>query len=169
VIEKGTHVRVKILGTRSEVGEMWAIGSIKEDYLGYVQLMSVERFILTTAPVACSDFWERLEHASGRCAVSRPLPRSIGTRSPVPCGCQQGICGVKTKGGCESSGTEQLRSSTLFCCFCTNPARPHAMKWIRDQGPVTRPTRLRLAGLSNTHLDTRSFSVRHHPSKGRPR
>ncbi|MBE3046402.1 hypothetical protein IMZ48_28495 [Candidatus Bathyarchaeota archaeon] len=36
VIEKNTHVRVKILGIRSEVGEMWAIGSIKEDYLGYV-------------------------------------------------------------------------------------------------------------------------------------
>jgi hypothetical protein len=36
VIEPGTHVRVKIIGTRTEVGEMWAIGSIKEDYLGYV-------------------------------------------------------------------------------------------------------------------------------------
>ncbi|KAK4086649.1 hypothetical protein Purlil1_9039 [Purpureocillium lilacinum] len=35
VIEPGTHVRVKIIGTRTEVGEMWAIGSIKEDYLGY--------------------------------------------------------------------------------------------------------------------------------------
>lgn len=28
-------MRVKIIGTRTEVGEMWAIGSIKEDYLGY--------------------------------------------------------------------------------------------------------------------------------------
>lgn len=35
VIEPDTHVRVKIIGTRTEVGEMWAIGSIKEDYLGY--------------------------------------------------------------------------------------------------------------------------------------
>lgn len=35
VIEPGTHVRCKIIGTRSEVGGMWAIGSIKEDYLGY--------------------------------------------------------------------------------------------------------------------------------------
>ncbi|EGX90641.1 DNA-directed RNA polymerase II [Cordyceps militaris CM01] len=34
VIEPSTHVRVKIIGTRTEVGEMWAIGSIKEDYLG---------------------------------------------------------------------------------------------------------------------------------------
>lgn len=29
-------MRVKIIGTRTEVGEMWAIGSIKEDYLGCV-------------------------------------------------------------------------------------------------------------------------------------
>lgn len=169
MIEKGTHVRVKILGTRSEVGEMWAIGSIKEDYLGYVQLVSVERFILTTAPVACSDPWECLEQSTGRHPLRRPLLRSVDTRRPVLGGCQQGICGVKTKRGCKSLGTEQLRSSTLFCCFCTNPARPHAKKWIRDQGLVTRPTRLRLAGLSNTHLDTRSFSVRHQLSKGRAR
>jgi len=36
-IEKGTQVRVKIIGIRTEVGEMWAIGSIKEDYLGCLQ------------------------------------------------------------------------------------------------------------------------------------
>lgn len=35
VIEPGTHVRVKLIGTRAEVGGMWAIASIKEDYLGY--------------------------------------------------------------------------------------------------------------------------------------
>jgi len=34
VIEVGTHVRLKIIGTRAEVGSMFAIGSIKEDYLG---------------------------------------------------------------------------------------------------------------------------------------
>lgn len=34
-IKVNTHVRIKILGTRAEVGELWAIGSIKEDYLGY--------------------------------------------------------------------------------------------------------------------------------------
>jgi DNA-directed RNA polymerase II subunit RPB7 len=34
VIEPGTHVRVKIIGTRTEVGEMWAIGSINSDFLG---------------------------------------------------------------------------------------------------------------------------------------
>ena len=37
VIEQGTHVRVVIRGIRTEVGEMWAIGSINGDYLGFVQ------------------------------------------------------------------------------------------------------------------------------------
>jgi DNA-directed RNA polymerase II subunit RPB7 len=36
VIEVGTHIRVKIVGTRAEVGTMYAIASIKEDYLGWV-------------------------------------------------------------------------------------------------------------------------------------
>jgi DNA-directed RNA polymerase subunit E'/Rpb7 len=36
VIEKGAQVRVKLLGIRSDVGAMYAIGSIKEDYLGSV-------------------------------------------------------------------------------------------------------------------------------------
>ncbi len=34
-IEPGTHIRVKIMGMRSEVGNMWAIGTVNEDYLGY--------------------------------------------------------------------------------------------------------------------------------------
>lgn len=34
VIEKGSQLRIKIMGTRSDVGSMFAIGSIKEDYLG---------------------------------------------------------------------------------------------------------------------------------------
>lgn len=46
VIEPGTHVRVKILGTRSEVGEMWAIGSIKEDYLGYASEVMLSHVFL---------------------------------------------------------------------------------------------------------------------------
>ncbi|RDW23745.1 hypothetical protein B0I72DRAFT_136491 [Yarrowia lipolytica] len=36
VIEKGSRVRLKIVGVRADVGEMFAIGSIKEDYLGLV-------------------------------------------------------------------------------------------------------------------------------------
>ena len=34
VIEKGTHLRIKLMGTRSDVGSMFAIGSVKEDFLG---------------------------------------------------------------------------------------------------------------------------------------
>ncbi|KAH8885162.1 hypothetical protein GQ53DRAFT_751455 [Thozetella sp. PMI_491] len=36
-IEPGTHVRVKIMGTRTEIGEIWAIGSINGDFLGCLQ------------------------------------------------------------------------------------------------------------------------------------
>lgn len=54
MIEPGTHVRVKIIGTRTEVGEMWAIGSIKEDYLGYVTVQMLEHLIqLLTSFASC--------------------------------------------------------------------------------------------------------------------
>ena len=33
-IEKDTQVRVRIKGIRGEIGQMFAIGSIREDYLG---------------------------------------------------------------------------------------------------------------------------------------
>lgn len=38
VIEKGTHLRIKLIGTRSDVGSMFAIGSVKEDFLGSLSL-----------------------------------------------------------------------------------------------------------------------------------
>lgn len=34
VIERSTQVRVKIKGIRGEVGQMYAIGTIREDFLG---------------------------------------------------------------------------------------------------------------------------------------
>lgn len=37
VIEPGTHVRVRIIGLRTEVGGMWAVGSINGDFLGCLQ------------------------------------------------------------------------------------------------------------------------------------
>ena len=52
VIEPGTHVRVKIIGTRTEVGEMWAIGSIKEDYLGCVPAIRENRRIAANEATA---------------------------------------------------------------------------------------------------------------------
>ncbi|KAI9847216.1 MAG: DNA-directed RNA polymerase II subunit, partial [Sclerophora amabilis] len=33
-IEKGTQVRIKLIGTRADVGSIYAVGSIKEDFLG---------------------------------------------------------------------------------------------------------------------------------------
>lgn len=47
VIEKGTHLRIKIMGTRSDVGSMFAIGSIKEDFLGFVAYLWAHRLPLT--------------------------------------------------------------------------------------------------------------------------
>lgn len=35
-VERDSHVRLRIKGTRSEVGTIFAIGSILEDYLGYI-------------------------------------------------------------------------------------------------------------------------------------
>ena len=46
MIEKGAQVRVKLLGIRSDVGAMYAIGSIKEDYLGSVNLTRIFAIIL---------------------------------------------------------------------------------------------------------------------------
>ncbi|KAF8325430.1 RNA polymerase Rpb7 [Cantharellus anzutake] len=36
VIEKNTHVRIKIVGTRVDATEIFAIGTIKEDHLGVI-------------------------------------------------------------------------------------------------------------------------------------
>ncbi len=35
-IEKGSQVRLKFMGLRSEVGNLFGIGEMKQDYLGYV-------------------------------------------------------------------------------------------------------------------------------------
>ena len=56
VIERGTHIRVKIKGIRGEVGQMYAIATIKEDFLGYVfiSLLSYSRLPLTVVTAHCS-------------------------------------------------------------------------------------------------------------------
>lgn len=51
-IESGSHVRVKIAGIRNEVGEIRAIGSINEDYLGYdfgLARFAFESLLMTSA------------------------------------------------------------------------------------------------------------------------
>lgn len=55
VIEKGTHLRIKIMGTRSDVGSMFAIGSIKEDFLGFVAHLWSYRFLLTVLQDSLKD------------------------------------------------------------------------------------------------------------------
>lgn len=46
VIEKGTHLRIKLIGTRSDVGSMFAIGSVKEDFLGFHHLSWLTKLLL---------------------------------------------------------------------------------------------------------------------------
>lgn len=36
LITKGSKVRLKVVGTRTDVNEIYAIGSIKEDFLGAI-------------------------------------------------------------------------------------------------------------------------------------
>ena len=62
VIERGTHIRVKIKGIRGEVGQMYAIATIKEDYLGYVvwrfaQLHVVAYTTIQSAPRNMKLLW----------------------------------------------------------------------------------------------------------------
>ena len=38
-VERGSQVRLRIKGIRGELGQMFAIGSIREDYLGYAVLL----------------------------------------------------------------------------------------------------------------------------------
>ncbi len=46
-------MRVKLIGTRAEVGGMYAIASIKEDYLGYVV------FFMLFALRSCTECFDR--------------------------------------------------------------------------------------------------------------
>ena len=56
VIERGTHIRVKIKGIRGEVGQMYAIATIKEDYLGSVSTIQTifQNTLLTFNAALCS-------------------------------------------------------------------------------------------------------------------
>jgi DNA-directed RNA polymerase II subunit RPB7 len=54
VIEQGTHVRIKIIGLRTEVGEMWAIGSVNGDFLGYVAHDSLQARCMMGTDCHCS-------------------------------------------------------------------------------------------------------------------
>ena len=53
-VERGSQVRLRIKGIRGEMGQMFAIGSIREDYLGYASLshLPCDVLLLTTG---CQD------------------------------------------------------------------------------------------------------------------
>lgn len=48
IVEAGSQVRLRIKGIRSELNQMYAIGSIREDYLGYVEAAHFENIALDT-------------------------------------------------------------------------------------------------------------------------
>lgn len=81
VIEPGTHVRCKIIGTRSEVGGMWAIGSIKEDYLGYVSHCEVLMCLVMATDLLLSTDAFRInkDNAKGSPRYSEGLVRLAGS------------------------------------------------------------------------------------------
>lgn len=64
VIEKGTHLRIKIMGTRSDVGSMFAIGSIKEDFLGLVTCLWSYQLLLTPFQDAVIEHVHQMEAAA---------------------------------------------------------------------------------------------------------
>ena len=47
-VEAGSQVRLRIKGIRSELNQMYAIGSIREDYLGYEEVTRHEQIALDT-------------------------------------------------------------------------------------------------------------------------
>ena len=75
VIEKGTHLRIKIMGTRSDVGSMFAIGSIKEDFLGFVAFLWSNRLPLTVLQDSLKDY---AQHTKAVALIQRE-PLSRGT------------------------------------------------------------------------------------------
>ena len=61
MIEKGTHLRVKLIGTRSDVGSMFAIGSIKEDFLGFGRCDSLACDIADLLVGRCEGAFDLIE------------------------------------------------------------------------------------------------------------
>ena len=48
-VERGSQVRLRIKGIRGEMGQMFAIGSIREDYLGYAHRLHTKAGNIRTA------------------------------------------------------------------------------------------------------------------------
>lgn len=68
IVEAGSQVRLRIKGIRSELNQMYAIGSIREDYLGY------EKIALPEQVATIADKWLVLSCSSNLAARSSLLP-----------------------------------------------------------------------------------------------
>ena len=53
VLEKGTQVRLRIRGLRSEVGNLYGIGTMAQDYLGYVGNLRLLNYYINRVPEFC--------------------------------------------------------------------------------------------------------------------
>ena len=82
MIEKGTHLRVKLIGTRSDVGSMFAIGSIKEDFLGFEHPNSF-KFSDVDALLGHYEFSSQWTGAQSDLLKGQPLPGI----PPLDCSC----------------------------------------------------------------------------------
>lgn len=78
LIQNGTQLRIKIIGLRTEVGEMWAVGSIKADFLGCVCCSACFRSV-THLPAAVSSTRQRKEKA-----IDVRLVTSSSAATPLP-------------------------------------------------------------------------------------
>lgn len=64
VIEKGTNLRLKILGVKPDVAAINAIGTIKEDYLGWVLLRAWFQIITNIRRPLLTDRYNNTKLAS---------------------------------------------------------------------------------------------------------
>ena len=68
-IERGAQVRLRIKGIRGELGQMFAIGSIREDYLGYDSRVTMFGLLLLTPHISghCYSSYYYMHAASTGC------------------------------------------------------------------------------------------------------
>ena len=86
VIQRGSQIRIRIKGIRGEIGNMFAIGTIREDYLGYVFPMRGWRLVLTTAAVSLRSTRSQMRDASrevGFCCMGTVDGASLARRLEV--------------------------------------------------------------------------------------
>ena len=101
MIEKGTHLRVKLIGTRSDVGSMFAIGSIKEDFLGSEAVCNLN-LVMANLRIGHCEYWSadrtyldckpKLQDLSQTSFLPYPLEAAFDERPPVIVAHRAWIC-----------------------------------------------------------------------------